>query len=136
MTQEDYKEYNNLVTTTLNELELSKKQREMLGKLFTNLAETIGNGNSGNECTCKPKVEIDVSEFIKDESIDYIVITEREVDAIKEFNAIFIERNDVHVKYYTANYVDIDLPDNVIYVSNFHIEYINNEYRLYIGRPA
>lgn len=130
MTQEEYKEYNNLVITTLNELELSKKQKDMLGKLFNKLAELSSNSN-GNECNCKPKVVINISELYGDISLPYIVITKDRFDAIMNFNAI--THDDYHGSYHYINYIDIY--DDEYYISSgIKIKFIDNEYRLYSDR--
>lgn len=132
MTQEEYKEYNNLVITTLNELELSKKQKDMLGKLFNKLAELSSNSN-GNECNCKPKVVIDISELYSNPSLPYIVITKDQFEAIMNFNAIIYD--DYNKSYRYVNYIDIydDVYDLTYWVN---IKYIDNEYRLYAKRSS
>lgn len=132
MTQEEYKEYNNLVITTLNELELSKNQKEMLGKLFNKLAKLSSNGN-GNECNYKPKVIIDVSELYSNPNLPYIVITKDQFEAVMNFNAIISD--DYNKSYRYVNYIDIyDDGYDLAYWTN--IKYIDNEYRLYAERSS
>lgn len=132
MTQEEYKEYNNLVITTLNELELSKKQKDMLDKLFNKLAELSSNSN-GNECNCKPKVVIDISELYSNPSLPHIVITKDQFEAIMNFNAIIYD--DYNKFYCYINSIEIN--NNSYYLGYLiAVEYIDNEYRLYVERPA
>lgn len=126
MTQEEYKEYNNLVITTLNELELSKKQKDILGKLFNILAELSYNGN-GDECNCKPKVVIDISELYSNPSLPYIVITKDQFEAIMNFNVIIYD--DYNEVYYFIDYINI-VANVYILSQGFCITYIDNEYRL------
>lgn len=132
MTQEEYKEYNNLVITTLNELELSKKQKDILGKLFNILAELSYNGN-GDECNCKPKVVIDISELYSNPSLPYIVITKDQFEAIMNFNAIIYDDYNKFYRYINS----IEINNNSYYLGYLiTVEYIDNEYRLYVERPA
>lgn len=98
--------------------DISNYDRNELIKLLQSIADNTGSGTS---CTCE-KVEIDISSL--ENEGDYIIITDKEVNAIKNLNCVFKVHiydppYEVYNRYYT--------------ISNIEDHYENNGAKVYIN---